>query len=284
MYNRPKTSACLLIVCLLVVFAARHAYALDVTFTDAGGNTTTIIDNGPGDLNPAVGIIDFRISLFGLDFTAFGRVEEVIAGPTRLIRITETPGAPAQGYFQNTSLANPIVVTVTVNSTAFAAVPAGTAWTINYDGITFDGPFPGTRVPCAGNGAITIPTHTVAGSLNGGAVGLGAAAGPVFINAAPQAFAANNLGVTPAAATALRLDWTLDPDVCDGIQLPSSAELILQPAPGDGDDPPPPPPPPPEPPYDWKWIVILILIILLIVQGWWGYKKRHPKAGGSLDA
>lgn len=260
---------------LLLALPAPRAHALDVTFTDATGATTTIIDNGQGDNNPAVGVIDFRITLFGLNFTAFGRVEEVVAGPRKLVRITETPGAPPQGYYQNTSLATPIIITVTVNSTAFAAVPAGAAWTVNYAGSTFDGPFPGTRVPCPGNGTVTIPTHTVTGLLNGGAVALGTANGPVFINAAPRAFAAGRQGLTPAPARTLQLVWMLDPDVCDGIQLPSSAEVILEP----GDAPPPddPPPPPPKPPYGGWWMPGIVIVILLVLVIVWYARHRAPK-------
>ena len=207
---------------------ATPGYALDITFQHSSGQTSTIIDNGPGDNNGALSVIDFKSSLFGLDLTVFGRVEESLAGPVKFLRITETPGNPAVGDFQNTgNIAQ--VFTIIVNSSAFAAAePPGTPWIVDYIGSGIDGTFPGSRVPCPGNGNVFIPTHNVTGMLNRGGVVLGTAPGPAFMGVPPLGFIApTQTGLTAVPANSLQLIWQFDPDSCDGLHLPSSAEVIL---------------------------------------------------------
>ncbi len=208
------------------------------------------------------GVIDFRQATFlGLTFQTYGRVEEIIAGQSVTLRITEIPGVIPQGYYQNSSQANPGVFMIRANSSNFAAIAAGANWTINYVGSSFDGNFPGARFQCPGNGTVTIPGHFVDGSLNAGTVALGTVNGPPFVNAAPAGFSLSQMGATPAPATSLQIDWTLDPDPCDGIQLPASIGLIIT---GQMV----------EEKYKYYYWIIGGLVLMLLVGFWWLRKRR----------
>ncbi len=260
---------------LIVLAAAPAADALVISVRDAAGNVTSITDNGRGDANAALGTIDFDFSTAAVAFTATGRLEEITNGPTRLLRLTATPGQPAVGNYGNTSR-QAGVFEVIADSSPFAAVAAGTPWRLGYVGSGFDGPVPSFPAnACNGNGAVTIPVHQVTGQLNAGAATLDTARGPAFFNAAPAGFSVSRTGVTAVPATSLRASWLLDPDTCDGITLPDSIELeLVPPYPEDGDD----GILPPRGGGAWMpWVVLILLVFVVVLHVDAALKREQGK-------
>ena len=238
------------------------AWALDIAFRFANGDIVGIPDNSAGtDTNPTAGIIDLKLGERFGSIAFSGRAEETVAGSIRALRITATPGSPPQGYFRNNSTLFPREdLRVFAMSSTFAAIPAGSAWTLSYNGNTFDGNVPDARL-CNGNGIVSIIFHTVRGRINERDI-LDTVIGPTVTNAPPGPFSVSAAGRTTVPATSLHVRWILLSEECDGIQFPSSIELALTPAVSEQ-----------ELPLLPKILLILLVILGVLFVAW------HRRAG-----
>lgn len=214
------------------IWVATPGWPLEIAFRFANGDITVIPDNTAGiDANEQAGVMDLTFGEApGSSLTFSGRVEEMVSGPTRTLRITDRPGSPAQGYYRNNSTIDPESdLRFFANSTTFTAIPAGSAWTLSYSGNTFDGNALGASA-CAGNGVVTIISHDVRGNINKRTTLLDTIIGPTVINAPPAPFSVSAAGRTAVPVTSLELRWILLSERCDGVQVPSSIELSITPA------------------------------------------------------
>lgn len=190
------------------------ALALQITL-DSGSGTVTIADNGAGDANPAPGVIDFNEAAIGGVLLAEGRVQEFTSGPiSRAVVLTATPPAP-EAVLRNVGAGNPIF-TITIDSSSFAPFGSPLGWSIGYVAAADD----------ALAGPVDIPTHQVAGSINGATVPLGIVAGTAIALAdAIELFArGTNLG---DSATDIRAVFTFAPGPDDEIRFPEDEGLTV---------------------------------------------------------
>src|SRR5215470_11438507 len=112
------------LVTVLVLSCPRSALSLEVTL-DSGAGATTLTDD---DFD---GTIDFNLIVGGI-FAARGRVFEQLQAHTTIVSLTTTPPDP-KGVFHNVGMSD-ATFTVTINSSAFAAIGPPLGWAVFYNG------------------------------------------------------------------------------------------------------------------------------------------------------
>jgi hypothetical protein len=217
----PRRSHAIIPLVLSAICFAAPAHALDVTFDNGTGGVLTIVDNGAGDLNAAIGTIDFAPAAVGGTFLPAGRVFEYTGGPVNYIILTGA--GVSSGTFQNVGgIAGSF--TVTFESTPFAPIGPFVRYRLGYNG-SADDPTPGD---------VEIPSHQITGYLNGTSVFLASIVGPPIPltppGGQPVAFGPiTSDGDVPATATTITGVFEFTPGPGDQISLPSSFEITLSP-------------------------------------------------------
>ena len=180
------------------------ASALDVTLDAGGSGSVTISDT---DMDH---IIDFDETVGGV-FHAKGRVRESLGTITNIVTLTSTP-PDTEAIFENLGMGSGTAAfTVTVNTSSFAATGLPLGWTASYVGSADD----------AMGGAVDIPSHSVAVSINGGTIPLTTLTGSPII--APTAIDLESSGANPSdSATDVRVVFSFAPGPDDEIRLPDN--------------------------------------------------------------
>lgn len=204
---------------MAILLTALPVYGLDITFDNGNAGILTIVDNGAGDLNPALNVIDFAPAAIGGTFLPEGRVQEDLGGPVKYIWLTGV--SPSSGTFRNIS-GSAWTFTVTFNSTPFAATGPMVRYRLGYTGSAED-PTPDD---------VEIPSHQITGWLNGTSVFLATIVGPPIPLTAPggQPVAFGPLDISGdvvATATSITGEFQFSPEPGDQINLPSSFEITL---------------------------------------------------------
>ncbi|MCP4582026.1 MAG: hypothetical protein GY839_10435 [candidate division Zixibacteria bacterium] len=186
-----------------------------ITLKANSDDSLVIVDQGPGDANPAVGTIAFGPVVVGGILTASGTLIEVVAGPTRSLTLTDA-------IFRNTDPAlNPHIFTISFWSSVFPAFGPPSVWAMNYDGWA-DDPTPAD---------VWIPTNAATGWVNRQAILLANIPGPVIGPVAtPPAVRIGPLmraGALGVGVTSIEGELMFDPRPGDQIRLPRSIKISI---------------------------------------------------------
>lgn len=204
---------------LAALWAAMPVYALEITFDNGSAGLLTIVDNGTGDLNSAVGVIDFATPAIGGIFIAEGRVQEDISGPVPSIVLTGI--GTIAGTFRNVGTL-PAWFTVSFSSTPFLPIGPMVRYRVGYAGSAED-PTPAS---------VEIFAHQVQGWLNGFSVLLATLNGTAIPSTPPSGQPVpigpySTDGSVVATATTINGRFVMTSFAGDQINLPNSFEIVL---------------------------------------------------------